>query len=547
MRRLLTGMLALSAVAVLAACSFAVKGPAAKPVQFAGIIPAPARFEAGQGTFAFGRGTAIVVRSEAGAVPAGFLKEGLKKRIGLNLAIKQTAPASGAVVLETSASASVSPEGYVLAVGPEKVTISAPAEAGLFYGVQSLLQMIDARGAARGRTIPCARIEDQPRFGYRGLMLDESRHFFGKETVKQCLDQMAYLKLNRFHWHLTDSAGWRIEIKKYPKLTEIGGIGNHTEPDAPARFYTQDDIREIVAYARLRQITIIPEIDMPGHASAATRAYPEFSGGGSQRYPGFTFNPGSEKTYGFLEDVLGEVAALFPGPYIHLGGDEVSFGNQQWDTDPQIVGFRQEHGLKDKVELEHYFIRRMAGAIEGLGKVTMGWDEITSSQVPPDKSVLFWWRHDKRLLLRRALQKGYRVVLCPRAPLYFDFIQLEGQQVGRRPMFNDLARVYNFPDPIIKDVVPEGTATQIQGVQACVWTESIAGDKRLKYMTFPRIAALAEDAWTPAANKNYDDFLGRVRGYLRVLDREKIHYFDVFDPARTPEPPAPERAAKPLS
>ncbi len=244
-------------------------------------------------------------------------------------------------------------------------------------------------------------------------MLDESRHFFGEEKVKQLLDIMAFHKLNIFHWHLTDVPGWRIEIRKYPKLTAIGGTGNHNDPQAPAKYYTQEQIREIVKYAGERYIQIVPEIDMPGHAGASNRAYPEFSGGGSKAYPEFTFNPGKEETYSYLTDILKEVTELFPSPYIHLGGDEVNFGNQQWNTNKQVKALMKKNNLPDLKAVEQYFIRRMADTIKSLNKTAIGWDEIIDSKINPEDVIVMWWRHDKPGQLKSALENNYKVVLCP--------------------------------------------------------------------------------------------------------------------------------------
>jgi hexosaminidase len=374
------------------------------------------------------------------------------------------------------------------------------------------------------------------------MMLDESRHFFGKDVVKKHLDVMAALKLNRFHWHLTDEPGWRIEIKKYPKLTTVGGKGNWSNSKAPVAFYTQDDIREIVEYARQRHIMVIPEIDMPGHANAATRAYPEVSGGGQGRWKGFTFNPAKDETYRFIEDVLGEVAALFPGPYIHIGADEVSYGNQSWKTDPQILKFIADNNLKDSVGLEHYFVRRVAGIIHKLGKTMVGWDEIVAAKVPADQAVVMWWRHDKPGILSDALAKGYSVVLTPRHPCYFDFVQHDSHRCGRRwSGFNNLERVYDFPASIQDRLA--GHEKQVLGLQASVWTERIDTPHRLSFMLYPRLAAIAEDGWTQPAQKDTAEFVKRVRvAFLPWLQSLSLSYFNPFAPGNTPEPIGPNKA-----
>jgi hexosaminidase len=352
---------------------------------------------------------------------------------------------------------------------------------------------------------------------------------------------MAGLKLNRFHWHLTDEPGWRIEIKKYPNLTRVGARGNYSDAAAPAEFYTQADIREIVDYARQRHIEVIPEIDMPGHATAATRAYPEISGGGTGKWQGFTFNPAKPETYAFLGDILKEVAQLFPAPYIHLGGDEVHYGNQSWSTDPRILKFAHDQGMTNATQLEQYFVRRMAGVVHGLGKTTLGWDEIVGAGIQPSQCVVMWWRHDQPGLLTEALEKNYRVVLCPRLPCYFDFVQDASHQYGRRWQGNivTLASVYAFPDSVVSGLIPAGKSAGVLGLEACLWTERIQNRERLDFMTYPRLAALAEAAWTPAAVKNETEFLVRLHSFLRELDRRQIPYCDPFAPAQTPEPPGP--------
>ena len=431
-------------------------------------------------------------------------------------------------------------EGYALEIGPQGAVVRSSQPAGAYYGRQTALQLLSSN------RLPCLRIEDAPRFAWRGFMLDESRHFFGKAVVKQLLDAMARLKLNRFHWHLTDEPGWRIEIKRYPRLTEVGAVGNWSNPKAPRAFYTQADIREIVAYAAERQIVVVPEIDMPGHATAATRAYPEFSGGGTNQWKGFTFNPASEATYRFLEDVLTEVAALFPGPYLHVGGDEVSYGNQSWKTDPAMQQFIRENDLKDALGLERYFVRRVAGIVHKLGKTTVGWDEIVDAGVPPQQSVGMWWRHDKPQVLSRALAGGYPVVLCPRRPCYFDFVQDDAHKHGRRwNGFNNLESVYAFPASVENEI--SARPAQVLGMEACLWTERVADVRRLGFMTFPRLAAIAEDAWTPTAAKSWDGFQSRVPAFLRWLDGRGVSYFDPFAPTKTPEPAGPEKKGDPLA
>ena len=375
-------------------------------------------------------------------------------------------------------------EVYLLKITPKLIQITASSDTGLFYGLQSMLQMAVSKPLLSGFQIPCGIIQDHPKYPWRGLMLDESRQFFGKKKVKQLLDWMAFYKLNRFHWHLTDEPGWRLEILKYPKLTSIGGLGNFHDRSAPATFYTQDEIKEIVQYADDRFIEIIPEIDMPGHASAANRAYPEFSGDGSEKHPDFTFNPVKEETYGFLTDILREVAKLFPSKFIHLGGDEVHFGNQQWNSNPDIKALMQKYKLKDLQAVEFYFIRRMTDSLAVLNKTMIGWDEIVTAEIPIEKCKTMWWRHDNTEQLKIALEKSYHTILCPRIPLYFDFVQHNSHQSGRywKKDYAPLEKILRFHQLYGELIAKQ--PHQIDGIQANIWTETIHSIERLDYISF---------------------------------------------------------------
>ena len=425
---------------------------------------------------------------------------------------------------------------YRILISASDVRIEASSTAGFCYGLNTLTLLAEENEGAIKQGV----IEDKPRLGWRGFMLDESRHFFGKEKVKQYLDLMFRLKMNVFHWHLTDEPGWRIEIKKYPKLTTEGSIGNYHDPKAPATFYTQDDIKEIVAYAAERSIMVVPEIDMPGHATAACRSYPEISGGGEGRWKHFTFHPCKEETFSFINDVLDEVVALFPAPYIHVGGDEVHFGNQEWFTDPDIQKFIKDHDLKNETGLEHYFIRRIADMVAKKGKKLIGWDEIVDADVAPSKAIVMWWRHDRKYQLYKALERGYEVVLTPRRPLYGDFIQYASHKQGRVwNGFNMLADIHRFPDSL--GSLTDGYEEQIKGMQFNMWTEVIADNKRLDFMTFPRLIAVAESAWADPKVKEYSLFMSRLPYWLRLLDNFQIYYFNPFCPEKTPEPLSPER------
>ena len=427
-------------------------------------------------------------------------------------------------------------EAYRLEITPDSVFIQSATVTGVFRGEETLKQLLRF---GKGTTSACV-INDAPRYSWRGFMLDESRHFFGKEKVKQLLDIMASLRLNVFHWHLTDEPGWRIEIKKYPLLTKVGSKGNYHDPSAPAAFYTQEDIKDIVAYAAARHIMIVPEFDMPGHATAACRAYPELSGGGEGRWKDFTFHPCKEETFRFINDVLDELSTLFPSPYIHIGGDEVHFGNQEWFTDPQIQQFIKDKQLMNETGLEQYFVRRVADIIAAKGKTMIGWDEIVDAGVSPDKAVVMWWRHDRRYQLLKALESGYRVIMTPRRPMYGDFVQYSTHNVGRYwDGYNPIEDVFSFPRSI--EHLFKGYESQIMGMQYSLWTERVADVKRLDFMVFPRLVAAAEAAWTPAVRKDYSRFMRRLPFFLHWLDTKDIYYFDPFAPERRPEPTAPEK------
>jgi hexosaminidase len=433
-------------------------------------------------------------------------------------------------------------EAYRLSILPGKITVEAGYPAGCFYGLQSLVQLF--HGSVRDGKIACGVITDEPRFGWRGFMLDESRHFFGETEVKKILDLMALHKMNKFHWHLTDSPGWRIEIKQYPLLTSVGAVGNHTDPKATAGFYTQSQVAGIIRYAAERFIEVIPEIDMPGHATAAVRAYTEFSGGGSKNYPDFTFHPGKNETYGFLTNILKEVFALFPSKYIHIGGDEVSFGNQQWATFPEVQQLMKREKLADLLGVEHHFLRRMADSINKMGKTVIGWDEVATAGISRHPMIM-WWRHDKPKILEAALKNGYDVILCPRIPLYFDFVQLDSHKSGRKwsGRFAPVESVYNFPSAELTGGVSLDSP-QVRGIQANLWTENVHTAERMEFMTFPRLSALAEAAWTHQAIKDYPGFQKRMTGMTDIYQKSAVSYFDFMHPGTAKEVAGPEKLLK---
>lgn len=426
-------------------------------------------------------------------------------------------------------------EGYLLVITPKQIQIKGGSPAGVFYGIQTILQLL-TNGDLR-----CGTIRDAPRYEWRGYMLDEARHFLGEKRVKQILDLMAYYKMNRFHWHLTDAQGWRMEIRQYPKLATIGGTGSHSNPNAPAQYYTQEQIHDIIAYAKERHIEIIPEIDMPGHATAANKAYPEYSGGGTEEHPEFTFNVGKEETYTYLTDILKETAVLFPSPYLHIGGDEVVYGIKAWETDPHVQALLKRERLQTVKDAERYFMHRMTGVVNSLGKTVVGWDELLDLNASQANTVIMWWRHDKPDYLRKALDRGYSTVMCPRKPLYFDFIQYKDHKWGRIwDGFCPIEDVYAFPDKWFAEWgISDTDLSHVKGIQANTWTELMHTKERVDFMTFPRLCALAESAWSVPAVKDYDKFMSRMEDAFTLFDKLNIYYFDCRNPQCHLEPAGP--------
>jgi len=422
-------------------------------------------------------------------------------------------------------------EGYSLDVTGKKIIISAQTLTGMFYGVQTLLQLMPPEVYAGGvKTsvsweIPCIHIEDRPRFKWRGFMVDVSRHFFDKEEIKQLLDTMAMYKLNVFHWHLVDDQGWRIEIKKYPRLTEKGAwrkdIGFEINPTVSKAYrpdgcyggyYTQEDIREVVAYAESRHITIVPEIEMPGHSSAALSAYPEFSCSGAGVYCA-----GNDATFTFLENILNEVVGLFPGKYIHIGGDEVP--KNFWKACPKCQDRMKKNGLHNEEELQSYFIQRIEKFVSAHGRILVGWSEIGQGGLAKS-AVLMDWKGGGL----DAATSGHDVVMTPNASCYFDHYQsldytTEPVAIG---CYTPLKSVYDF-DPVPSQLQPE-YLSHVLGGQGSVWSEYIASKNYLEYMTFPRLCALAEVVWSPKTVRNWEDFLSRLSKNEKRFDVLGVNY-----------------------
>jgi hexosaminidase len=505
------------------------------------IIPKPRSIIRDKGNFSLGRNTKIVATDAASEKMAGLLNEFLAQNYGFKLKLARKRNGNeNAIIFRHWEEPPIGKEQYVLTVEEKDVLISG-SEKGMFYSLKSLFQLLPADRKAE-MTLPAVTIEDFARFPYRGMHLDVSRHFFSVEFVKKFIDLMSQYKFNTFHWHLTDDQGWRIEIKKYPRLTEIGSrrpesvkernLNPYIGDGVPVEgFYTQEQIRDVVAYAKARYINVIPEIEIPGHSSAALAAYPELSCKADSAYKVQTrwgifkevYCP-TEKTFQFLEDVLSETIALFPdSPYIHIGGDEVL--KDMWKESPEVKELMASENLKDVNEVQSYFVRRMEKFINSKGKKIIGWDEILDGGLAPNATVMSW-RGVKGGI--EAAKSHHDVIMTPSDYVYFDYGQgdpaYEPLNIGS---YVPLEKVYNF-DPVPKELTPD-EAKYIIGGQANIWTEYIPNEKQLEYMAFPRMIALSEVLWSPPENKNFADFQRRLAANLPRLDKQNVNY-------RIPEP-----------
>lgn len=514
------------------------------------IIPKPQQVERGSGSFIINDNMKLVVTqgNQKAQQVARYFADRFRQVAGFNLPLVAQPPENGekCILFDQISNPKLGNEGYQLVVEKAGIKLSANKPNGLFYGVQTLFQLLPPQIYAGKKiagvswTIPAVKIIDKPRYAWRGMMLDVSRHFFSKEFIKQYIDYLAMHKMNTFHWHLNDDQGWRIEIKKYPKLTSVGAWRvdreayhwNAREAQKPGEkatyggFYTQDDIREIVAYAQNRFVTIVPEIEMPGHCLAALSAYPQYSctGGPFTVPPGGVwpikdvYCAGNEGTFKFLQNILSEVIDLFPGEYIHIGGDEVN--KQEWEKCPKCQARIKAEGLKDEKELQSYFIKRIEKFVNARGKRLIGWDEILEGGLAPNATVMSW-RGIKGGI--EAARQNHDVVMTPTSHCYFDYYQGDPEN---EPLaiggFLPLKKVYSFePTPQELDAAQ---ATHILGAQANLWTEYVATPEHAQYMTFPRIAAIAEVGWTAKEQKNWDDFTSRMRKQFRRYDYAGIHY-----------------------
>ncbi len=505
-----------------------------QPVEVTGasIIPRPVSVQPGNGRFVVDASTRVIAADGAGDVAAQFTQL-LARTTPLQLKTTSSGNAKGAIQFRLGKpTGEASPESYSLRINGDGVLVEAADARGLFYGAMSLWQLL-AAAPANSITLPAMQVDDAPRFSWRGFMLDSARHFQSIEDIKLILDAMATHKLNTFHWHLTDDQGWRMEIKRYPKLTEVGscraaageaGVGPDGKPHLYCGFYTQDQIRDVVAYAAARHITVVPEVDVPGHAQAAVAAYPEHGVVDGPTQPSanwgvnpYLFNP-REPTLQFLENILAEVLEMFPGQYIHIGGDEAV--KYQWQDSPQVQAYIRELGLKDEEALQSHMLKRLEKYLEDHGRKLIGWDEIIEGGLPPQATVMSWRGIEGGI---EAATHGHDVVMTPGNTLYLDFLQtnLPEEPTGR-PKFTSMQRVYAF-DPVPAELTP-AQRKHVIGVQANMWTEHTRNGKDLKHNVFPRLAALSEIAWTPLQNKSYDDFLARLPAQLQRYKALGIAY-----------------------
>ncbi|HYK44461.1 MAG TPA: family 20 glycosylhydrolase [Parafilimonas sp.] len=491
-----------------------------------------------------------------------FLQQRLSIPTGYNVSVKETAPAADIrLVLNNNKDEQLGSEGYRLSVTPKNIIIKANNAAGIFYGIQTLMQLLPKEIESAELVhdvdwkIPCVEITDYPRFAWRGLMLDVSRHFFTKQEVEQYIDQMARYKFNVFHFSLVNDEGWRIEIKSLPKLTQVGAwnvkrVGHFgdfkpIQPDEPrdyGGFYTQDDIREIVQYAKDRFVDVLPEIDMPGHSLAAIASYPELScTPGAEKYKvasgekfmewpdtghfyGLVDNticPANEKVYPFIDKVMTEVAQLFPFEYIHIGGDECA--RNFWQKSDAVTQLMKRENLKNYDEVQSYFEKRVVKIVESKGKKAIGWDEILEGGLAPGAAVMSW-RGEKGGIA--AAKQGHDVVMSPTTFVYLDYMQSDRVMEPHVYASLRLSKTYQF------DPVPAGVdAKYIKGGQGNLWTEQVYNFRQAQYMTWPRAFAIAECTWSPKEKKNWNDFIERVEQHFKRFDIEEVKYApSMYDP-----------------
>ncbi|MFT3748270.1 MAG: family 20 glycosylhydrolase [Agriterribacter sp.] len=550
---------------IIAACLFIAICSSAQTSKPA-IIPEPVSLIEKQGVYSLNENSTIYINGDNADITriAAYLQKAINTSTGFNINTSPDNKNGIILTLNSPANSELGNEGYALNVARDNITISANAPSGLFYGVQTLLQLlpkeIESKSVVKNInwTIPAVEIKDYPRFGWRGLMFDVSRHFFTKAEVKQFIDEMARYKFNLLHMHLTDDQGWRIEIKSYPKLTSVGawnvkktGTFNYFSdplPDEPrdyGGFYTQEDLKEIVQYAKDQFINILPEVDVPGHSLAAIASYPELScTPGADRYKvnsgekfmvwppkghfyGLVDNtlcPANEKVYEFLDKVFTEVAQVFPFEYIHMGGDETA--RNFWEKSPQIKALMQREKLKNLDEVQSYFVKRVEKIVNSKGKKLIGWDEILQGGLAPNAAVMSWRGIEGGIA---AAKQKHEVVMSPTTFVYLDYMQ--GDPSIEPPVYASLrlSKAYQF------EPVPDGVDAQyIKGGQANLWTEQVYNMRHLQYMIWPRAFAVSEAVWSPKEKRNWDNFAGRVEKHFERFDiTDKKYSPAIYDPVVT--------------
>ncbi len=512
------------------------------------IIPKPVSLITKQGNFVINENTVIVAGGEDEKKSANFLNDYLQQLYGFKLKVDKK-PVSNFIYISTKTTSAKAADGkYSISVSPASININGDNHEGTFYGVQTLIQLLPTEKSSSLK-IPAVEIEDQPRFKYRGLMLDCGRHFMPADFVKKYIDYIALHKMNYFHWHLTEDQGWRIEIKKYPKLTEMGscrngtiighhpGTGNNNEK--LCGYYTQEQIKEIVKFAADRYVTIIPEIEMPGHSSAAIAAYPQlscFPNESTKAHKGVVWSGDttgkqvqqswgvyedvycpSEYTFKFIEDVLDEVMQLFPSKYIHIGGDECPKDN--WKRSAFCQNLIKEKGLKDEEGLQSYFIQRVEKYLNSKGRAIIGWDEILEGGLAPNATIMSW-RGEKGGI--EAANQHHDVMMTPGDYCYFDHAQSKTEDSLTIGNYLPLETVYSY-NPFPGELNAENQK-YILGAQANVWTEYMSNPAKVEYMIFPRLSAMSEVLWSKKEDKNFDDFLLRMQTQFKRYDLWKVNY-----------------------
>jgi hexosaminidase len=502
------------------------------------IIPQPVSIETGKGIFTLTKNTVIDVSDAEDKKAAAFLNDYLQNIYGFKLSTGTGKPGDEIKLITKKFIKAPSADAYTLQVSPKGITVTGDTYPATFYGIQSLIQLLPVTKKDQ-LVIPAVSIVDSPRFTYRGMHLDVGRHFFPVSFVKKYIDFIALHKMNFFHWHLTEDQGWRIEIKKYPKLTEIGScrngtiIGHHpgtgNDNTKHCGYYTQDEIRDVVKYASERFITVVPEIEMPGHAEAALASYPWLGCPGTGPYKveetwgvfDDAFCAGQDSTFQFLQDVIDEVLELFPSPYIHIGGDECPKNN--WKKCPLCQARIKEEGAKDEHGLQSYFINRMEKYINSKGRKIIGWDEILEGGLAPNAIVMSWRGEEGGIA---AAKENHNVIMTPGAWVYFDHSQVEKDDSLTIGGFTSVEKVYGY-EPVPK-VLDASQAKYVLGAQANVWTEYISSPSKLEYMIFPRMSALSEVLWSPKQKRNWASFEPRLMQQLKRYDLWKVNYCKVF-------------------